>query len=458
MARDDAGWPALSDFSEPRGKAERERCLKVAFLSQPRDAVTPGGPQHGSVAVVLDALASRLAQTLAVTVIAPQARGQPLAETITPRLDVRRVPGLWRNTQRALEIARGLIPKMPLHSASRLYFPGYPAQAARLLQSEPPDIVHVMSYPQFAPALRRRLPTAGLVLHLHDEVHLRLPPALAGRCLARFDAVVTCSAWLERGLRRRFPHLAERIHHVGNGVDLDAFSPPASAPSADRGPNLLFVGRISPEKGVHILAAALDYLRARHAGLTLELVGAPGLLPYAIMRLIGHGPAAEALTFYGSGLLAQLRAQILGNSSGYLQTLQGRLTPAARAALRVRGPLPHDRLVEVYRAADVFVLPSLCEEPFGIPLVEAMACGLPVVATRSGGVPDIVEHGVSGLLVERGDVAKLVTAVATLLDAPDLRAAMGAAARARAERLFGWNRAAQRLLRVYDKVLSSRTH
>jgi glycosyltransferase involved in cell wall biosynthesis len=354
-----------------------------------------------------------------------------------------------------LEIGRGLVRSKTPHLASRLYFPGYPAAAARWLAGEPPDIVHVMSCSQFAPALRRALPTAKLVLHLHDELHLRLPAALAGQRLARFGAVATCSGWLERGLRKRFPHLADRIHHIGNGVDLDAFSPAPFSARIHQNMNLLFVGRISPEKGVHVLVDALTMLRGRFRDLNLELVGAPGLLPFGLVRLIGHDQAAEALAFYGAGPLARIRAQILSGPRGYLEALQARLPPAERGALQVRGSLPHDRLPEAYRAAEVFVMPSICEEPFGIPVIEAMACGLPVVATRSGGMPEIVEQGVSGLLVERGDAAGLARAIATLLEAPDLRAAMGAAGRARAERLFGWEQAARRLMGVYEQVAHS---
>jgi glycosyltransferase involved in cell wall biosynthesis len=426
--------------------------VKIALLSQPRDAILTGGPQKGSVAIVLDALARRLAPSADVAIVAPRATGQPLTEEIATSLRVYRVPDRWRQLQRGLELARGLARSSTPHIASPLYFPDYAARAARLLAREPPDIVHVMSFPQFAPALRRALPRAKLVLHLHDEIHMRLPAALAESRLRAFDAVVTCSAWLERSLKSRFPDLTRRIHHVGNGVDLDAFSPAPSRRAPERIGRLLFVGRISPERGVHLLVEALDGLRERYVDLSLDLVGAPGLLPYQLMQLIGHGPAAAALAFYGTGVLGQVRTQILAARHGYLDALEARLSASNRGALRLAGPLPHDRLADAYRAADVFVWPSLCEEPFGIPLVEAMACGLPVVATRSGGVADIVEHGVSGLLVERNDPAGLAEAIASLLDAPALRASMGSAGRARAEQLFGWEQAARRLAAVYGAL------
>jgi glycosyltransferase involved in cell wall biosynthesis len=321
-----------------------------------------------------------------------------------------------------------------------------------LLTREPPDVVHVMSCPQFAPALRRALPTAALVLHLHDALHLRLPAALAGQRLARFGAVATCSPWLEQSLRERFPRMADCIHHVGNGVDLAAFTPAPLSARTDSDKTLLFVGRISPEKGVHVLVDAFAMLRERFRDLHLELVGAPGLLPLGLMRLIGLDEGAGALAYYGAGPLGQIRAQILSGGRGYLEALQARLPPTERGALHVRGSLPHDRLPEVYRAAAVLVMPSVCEEPFPLPAAEAMACGLPVVATRSGGLSGLVEHGVSGLLVERGDVVGLSEAIANLLEAPELRASMATAARARAERLFGWERAARRLMDLSEQV------
>src|SRR6185312_8858780 len=100
------------------------------------------------------------------------------------------------------------------------------------------------------------------------------------------------------------------------------------------------------------------------------------------------------------------------------------------AAKRIthHGLLAHSRLLELYREADIFVFPSLWDEPFGMPIVEAMACARPVVATRGGGIHELVSHGHTGLLVPKGDVAALATALLRLLDDADARARLGAAA------------------------------
>jgi glycosyltransferase involved in cell wall biosynthesis len=102
-----------------------------------------------------------------------------------------------------------------------------------------------------------------------------------------------------------------------------------------------------------------------------------------------------------------------------------------------------------YARAGIFVFPSLWHEPFGIPVIEAMAAGLPVVATRGGALPEIVVDGETGFLVDRGDAAALNSAIATLLRNPDLRARMGAAGRERVRKLFTWDRCVTRLQELY---------
>ena len=97
------------------------------------------------------------------------------------------------------------------------------------------------------------------------------------------------------------------------------------------------------------------------------------------------------------------------------------------------------------------VIPSL-EEGFGIPAAEAMGCEVPVVATDAGGLPEVVEHGVTGLVVPRGDSGALAKAIGSLLDDPDRRREMGQAGLARALRLFDWDRSAEQFEQLYREV------
>jgi len=112
------------------------------------------------------------------------------------------------------------------------------------------------------------------------------------------------------------------------------------------------------------------------------------------------------------------------------------------------GWVPNVTLPDYYRAAAISVVPSL-EEGFGIPAAEAMGCEVPVVASDAGGLPEVVEHGVTGLVVPRGDTAALAEAIGSLLADPARRRRMGVAGRERALRLFDWDRTAEQFERLY---------
>lgn len=150
-------------------------------------------------------------------------------------------------------------------------------------------------------------------------------------------------------------------------------------------PVVLYVGRLLRIKGVHHLLGAFPCVLTR--------------FPRARLLIVGEGEERQTL---------QTSAQRLG------------LLP--RVAFL--GTLPHEDVIRCMRAADVFVLPSLVES-FGIVLLEAMSCGLPVVASRVMGIPYIVEDGLNGFLTAAGDEDALADRIMALLSDPDLRARMG---------------------------------
>ena len=115
------------------------------------------------------------------------------------------------------------------------------------------------------------------------------------------------------------------------------------------------------------------------------------------------------------------------------------------------GWVPNTALPPYYRAAAVSVIPSL-EEGFGIPAAEAMGCEVPVVASDAGGLPEVVENGVTGLVVPRGDTTALAQAIGSLLADPERRRRMGQAGRDRALRLFDWDRSAEQFEQIYREV------
>jgi len=120
------------------------------------------------------------------------------------------------------------------------------------------------------------------------------------------------------------------------------------------------------------------------------------------------------------------------------------------------GWVPNTDLPPYYRAAAVSVIPSL-EEGFGIPAAEAMGCEVAVVASDAGGLPEVVENGVTGLVVPRGDAKALATAIGSLLADPQKRRSMGQAGRERALRLFDWDRTAEQFEAIYRELASRMT-
>jgi glycosyltransferase involved in cell wall biosynthesis len=121
------------------------------------------------------------------------------------------------------------------------------------------------------------------------------------------------------------------------------------------------------------------------------------------------------------------------------------------------GRVPHSRLPAVLRAADLLLLTTEPPESFGIVLIEAMACGLPTIATEYPGVRAVVDEGETGILVPPGDAGAVAAAIRRLVEAgPSGRAAMGAAGRDKAERLWSWPRLLDRMDQAYAEAIASR--
>jgi glycosyltransferase involved in cell wall biosynthesis len=183
-------------------------------------------------------------------------------------------------------------------------------------------------------------------------------------------------------------------------------------------------------------AAPFDGVRARRAGIRENLAerlgldaSAPWLVTVAMMR------AGDKLASYR--VLGEAMSGLRGRSWQLLVAGDGPARAEVEAALaplgdRVKhlGALAEPATIETLLAADLFLWPAI-NEAFGMALLEAQTAGLPVVAGRTGGVPDIVAEGESGLLAEVGSAADFAAAVTALLDDPDRRGRMGAAARRR---------------------------
>ncbi|SKB14968.1 putative glycosyltransferase, involved in aeruginosin biosynthesis [Planktothrix sp. PCC 11201] len=314
-------------------------------------------------------------------------------------------------------------------------------QVAKDLQSQDCDIIQINFAFHVAPLIRAFNPQAKIVIYLQTEWLSQLDHQLIEQQLKAVDLVIGCSDYITQKIRDSFPNIP--CQTIFNGVDINHFvvNQEARKNKQNEVKTLLFVGRISPEKGVHILLEAFNKVVLKYPQVRLKLVGPEGkfaVIPLQMMNM--EDPHVQALTPFYQGEYSQKLRQIL--------------SPQAIDSVCFLGPLEQLDLVEHYQDADIFVFPSVWNEPFGIPLVEAMAMELPVVATDSGAFPEIVEAGKTGLLVARSDADALAEAILQLLMNDNLSQSMGKAGRARVVERFTWEKSAQTLVVEYDKMFA----
>jgi glycosyltransferase involved in cell wall biosynthesis len=222
---------------------------------------------------------------------------------------------------------------------------------------------------------------------------------------------------------------------VYNGTDLGKFSPGKGWHSE----TLVTVGRISPEKGLHVLLEAFAEVLKRRPNAQLKVIGRESILPpEAISKAdAGNARVREVLSLY---------------REKYLQKLEKQASESCRGRVSFLGALPPERIPAEMQDAAVLVQPSLYET-FGMPPVEAMACGLPVIASRAGGLAEIVVDGETGLLVEPENPGQLAEAIIQLLENPAQARTMGMAGRRRAE-MFSWEATVHGLISCYGSLES----
>jgi glycosyltransferase involved in cell wall biosynthesis len=421
--------------------------MRVAFVSQPRDPIVASGVQNGSVAIVTWELARRIADSHEVTIYAPHVSGQLPEERAPNGITIRRMPNSFRLLHKALDLGTGLLNLSPPYFSTPGFHREYASDLVHALERDPPDIVHVQTYAQFIPLIRRAVPKARIVFQVHDELLTHVgTPAVESRVSAA-DAIVTCSDYVSQRWRARFPQAAGRIHTVGNGVDLERFRPVED----EVPPRVLYIGRVSPEKGVHVLVQAFERVLAAVPDAQLQIVGPAGLLPWSQVSLLTDDPHIAALApFYGRSLGERIQKQIVHAADGYLTDLRSKVTAATFGRIQMRGAVAYDDVPRLYHETAVLAVPSLVNEPFGLPVAEAMASGVPVVASRCGGIPERVQDGTTGLLVGRGDVEALAQSLQRILIDRATRTGMGNAARSQAEAVCGWSFAAARLANIYQ--------
>ena len=250
------------------------------------------------------------------------------------------------------------------------------------------------------------------------------------------DRIIAVSGAMKDDILDLYDVAPETVEVIHNGIDADVYRPTRNDIVLEEygidptTPFILFVGRVTRQKGIVHLLRALHHVEA----------------DYQMVLCAGAADTPE-IAEEVTAMIAEVRAD------------------TSNHVVWIREMVPVDRLVTLYSHAAVFVCPSVYE-PFGIINLEAMACGTPVVASAVGGIPEVVIHGETGLLVpfetakpsaaEPKDPQRfardLATAVDTLMQSPEKCTAMGTAARRRVEEHFSWKSIARRTLAVYEQL------
>jgi glycosyltransferase involved in cell wall biosynthesis len=235
-------------------------------------------------------------------------------------------------------------------------------------------------------------------------------------CCHSADLIFCLSEFSKRDISRAYHVPTSKLAVAHAGVD-SSFTVNTSRRnrSHDDPFSLLLCGRLNgphQQKGVDVLLKSLPLILRHHK---------------AVLNIIGTGPRLP-------------QYQALARELGVSQQV------------RFLGFVEHQEMPRHYQQADLFVLPSR-RESFGLVLAEAMACGLPVVATTAGAIPEVVEDGVTGVLVPPDDPEALAHAIGSLLSDPEKMKTMGAQGSSRVEQHYTWDKVATRVTEGYERAL-----
>jgi glycosyltransferase involved in cell wall biosynthesis len=434
--------------------------VKIAFVNQAIDSILP--PYQSSVGACTYGMARSMSKSSEVVVYGSRHRhnGYP-AEFRHQNIDFRFLSLTLsdRLAARAQEKYSKLRPASAPASSSEWVFRAFGCQVAQDLRSRACDVIHVQHCSQYLQDLRACNPNARIVLQLHAEWFSQNRPEILEQRMRHADLVTTVSNHITEKTCRQFPMMASRCQTIYNGIDAGEFSRRRNDDrSLQRERRILYAGAVSPHKGLHVLLDAFSIVAQEFPQVQLDVVGAQASYPLAETFDLKDEELIESVyPFYAFDYVSRLKAKLLlasPDAGTYLAQLKERLSPEVRRKVAFIGFIPRPELIDFYYNADVFAFAPIWDEGFGIPPVEAMAAGVPVVATRSGAIPEIVRDQQTGFLVGKNDPRSLAESILKLLRDDDLRERMGQAARDWVQANFTWDKVAGTMYECYSDLCS----
>lgn len=302
------------------------------------------------------------------------------------------------------------------------------------LASLKPDIIQVENRPRYALYIKRRNPKAQVWLCLHSTTYISksmIADTVLHRSLLAVDRILVNSDFLRTYLIARFKTIASKIVVNHLGVNAELFTPQLTHEGKrlrtewlqQQGLHgrkvILYLGRLLPLKGVHRLLEVMPRVIRQE--------------PKAMLLIVGSA-------FYGSN-----------RKTAYVRKLE-RIAEPMKGYVQFVPYVPYHQVALWYSIADIVVVPSTEREAFGLVNVEAMASGIPVLATKAGGIQEIIEDGVTGFLLQPNDFQKELEAyLLRLLGNEELRIQMGVNGLKRVQQFFTWQHTADRWAKLVER-------
>lgn len=385
--------------------SERSSKAKVAIITP--GTFTVPSECSSSVERIVEETSKRLKDRLEIVIFSKKAKAAPIYERQDGITHIRPHAGSRREYRNAVH---------------------------RWLRKVEPDLIQVENRPHLVRRMKRRHRGTPVWLSLHSVTFLsskRIAAKRLRRNLAAADRIVVNSAFLKAELARRYPRFRHKILINHPGTDTDKFTSQwDEAVQKQREEQkrrlgyegrsiVIYMGRLRKIKGVHYLLQSWNDVVRRH--------------PQALLLIVGSA-------YYGSGKMTP-----------YVRRLH-RMAGAHPSSVRFIPRVKYGMVPDWYRIADVAVVPSLEKEAFGLVNVEAAASGVPVIASASGGIGEIIKDGENGYLIGLDQLKTgLAERICELLGEPEKRKSMGICGAAIARGAFAWQHAADRQFELYAR-------
>lgn len=296
------------------------------------------------------------------------------------------------------------------------------------------DVIHIFNRPRLVMPIAEVMPNARIVLSMHNDMFNphKLAKEEGDAVVERVDTIITISNYIGAAIIKDYPQAEAKIRTVYSGVDLGRFAPWKLSTSAQRDREeirsqhglggkkvILFVGRLSRNKGPHVLVRAMSQIK--HSDAVLVIVGA---------------------AWYSDNRVSDYIA--------YLRTM----AETSPLPVMTTGYVQASDVHKWFCAADLFVCTSIWEEPLARVHYEAMAAGLPLITTARGGNPEIIRNNNGVIIQNPEDPAEYAAQINSMLSNISESRQMGLSGRKLAEDHFTWSHVAGNILDVWDNPRS----